>query len=506
MERLRVRNLRSLVDSGDVNFKRINIFVGQNSSGKSTFLRCLPLLKQSAQVKTKSDILWFGPYVDFGSFEESFSRNSSGPEEIEFTIDMFASFRRLRYRPRSGFRFRRALPVTLSLKLIRDSSKEKPFYLTKYRFSLYDRDVELVLSENLKANNFYVDDVNLTAEANQEFSFFRTYSLLPGVNISSEFTDDGSVFDALLTETIRPYVHGLKSTDDIRRTVAELQLGKADSVLEQLKLMPLGEFWRARIQDWDENSPEVLKICRLLMASSFHHVIEAISDSISETVQRVQYITPLRATAERYYREQGLAVDEIDPSGQNLAMFLQNLSGEELIEFANWTADNMGFEVRPQVSQGHVSLVLSDPGSSDRVNLADTGFGYSQVLPILAQLWYVRKTRKPWLTAPVYCAIEQPELHLHPKMQANLTDIFVKISEAAKKEKIDYRIVLETHSETIINQLGKAVEKGKIARDDIAIYIFEKIGLSGETRVVQSGFDEDGFLVNWPYGFFDSEE
>ena len=74
MKSIRVRNLRSLKDTDEIEIKRINILVGTNSSGKSTFLRVFPLLKQSFNKKIKGPILWCGDdddYVDFGSFEEA---------------------------------------------------------------------------------------------------------------------------------------------------------------------------------------------------------------------------------------------------------------------------------------------------------------------------------------------------------------------------------------------------------------------------------------------------
>ncbi|MGP6295928.1 AAA family ATPase, partial [Pseudomonas aeruginosa] len=64
-----VRQLRSFGASHQkIPIKPINILVGKNSCGKSTFLRTFPLLRQSVQANTKSPILWFGDLVDFGDF------------------------------------------------------------------------------------------------------------------------------------------------------------------------------------------------------------------------------------------------------------------------------------------------------------------------------------------------------------------------------------------------------------------------------------------------------
>src|ERR1700682_5719018 len=64
-----LKNLRRLVSVPPVEIKPITLLVGRNSSGKSSFLRAFPLVRQSLMTKTSSPILWFGDFVDLGSFE-----------------------------------------------------------------------------------------------------------------------------------------------------------------------------------------------------------------------------------------------------------------------------------------------------------------------------------------------------------------------------------------------------------------------------------------------------
>jgi predicted ATPase len=79
MKSIRVQNLRSLRDTGFIDLKPITVLLGSNSSGKSTFLRVLPLCHQSAEARTVGPVLWNGRFTDFGSFEEAVSL---GREEI----------------------------------------------------------------------------------------------------------------------------------------------------------------------------------------------------------------------------------------------------------------------------------------------------------------------------------------------------------------------------------------------------------------------------------------
>ncbi|QDY46926.1 AAA family ATPase (plasmid) [Planococcus glaciei] len=55
--------------------------------------------------------------------------------------------------------------------------------------------------------------------------------------------------------------------------------------------------------------------------------------------------------------------------------------------------------------------------------------------------------------------IEQPELHLHPAIQAKLIDAFIKIIMLCKEKSIDIKIIIETHSETMINRIGYIIAK-----------------------------------------------
>jgi AAA15 family ATPase/GTPase len=68
--KLRIKNFRSLADTKDIDIKPITILIGKNSSGKSSFLRTFPMLKQSTEERTKSPILLYGNYVDFGSYKD----------------------------------------------------------------------------------------------------------------------------------------------------------------------------------------------------------------------------------------------------------------------------------------------------------------------------------------------------------------------------------------------------------------------------------------------------
>ncbi|MEN4749670.1 DUF3696 domain-containing protein [Pseudomonas sp. Ps21-P2] len=190
-------------------------------------------------------------------------------------------------------------------------------------------------------------------------------------------------------------------------------------------------------------------------------------------------------------------MEEIDPQGTNLAMFLNDLSPRAASDFANWTEKNLGFSLESKTSEGHVSILISD-ASGTKTNMADTGFGFSQVAPILAQVWQCMKSRAT--ATPFLFVIEQPELHLHPHMQSKLAMLFASVAQ----EHSNIKFMIETHSEVFINQFGTAVDNSVITTEDIGIYILEKSADSDHSILTESYFDENGFLEQWPYGFFDA--
>ena len=163
------------------------------------------------------------------------------------------------------------------------------------------------------------------------------------------------------------------------------------------------------------------------------------------------------------------------------------------------------------MSEGHVSLKIKKDGQDKAINLSDTGFGYSQILPIATQLWYITEVgsrrsngnmdRIMGVNTPITIAIEQPELHLHPALQAKLMDIIARTA----MEK-DVRFIIETHSETIINRIGSLIDKGIVNNHDIEITIFDKKFGDDRTQVLKSTFDKEGYLKDWPIGFFEPEE
>jgi len=121
-------------------------------------------------------------------------------------------------------------------------------------------------------------------------------------------------------------------------------------------------------------------------------------------------------------------------------------------------------------------------------NIADCGFGLSQILPLVVN--------GITLDDRTLMVAEQPEIHLNPKQQATLADLFVSLAK-------DKTVLVETHSEHLLLRLRRLIAEKKIDAGDVALLFVEK--LDGESKVREVPLRNDGSLSSddWPSGFFE---
>lgn len=530
MDYLRIKRLRSLSDTKEIHINPITVLLGRNSSGKSTFLRTFSLLKQSVESRTTGPILWYGRLVDFGSFEEAHQRDSSEGIEFEFGF-------RLSSNSSSDFvfygiekRILSEIDAKVSVQLI-ENEKE----ITRSKKMIIEVSDSIIILEfevdSERISKFQVNDLDVLSITDSDYIARQagSQSILPGIfekeKKNSEKTGNlyfNSTFyhlhnrrrlfslSNILFKKIQDLHHHKSANETILKTYASFKIGSSGDMLKSLQdYKGAGEFWKKGLSSWSLKSSKFKEIRDLIIAESVPWIIEVFDDYIASFSRSVTYIGPVRATAERYYRIQDLAVNELDYQGQNLAMFLRSLKKAEMDEFRNWLSVNFGFEVFLESGMGHLSITIKTEDSKNKVNVADTGFGFSQILPIITQLWLISESKQTnkirarrYRGYPITFAIEQPELHLHPHLQGLLADIFIKSVKNAQENSIDLRLIIETHSESIINRLGHLISENEIQPEDINIVIFEPGEDSSQNWTRKVSFDQDGYLKNWPIGFF----
>lgn len=494
MDKLRLINYRCFEDTGAIDIKPITVLIGANSSGKSSFLKTFPLLKQSIGEMVNGAFLWAGPLVDLKDFSNTVR---SGQDEmvIEYTINSLP--------------LNRTAPIRGSV--LRN---------VKVEIHLAKRDM---MFDYIKGLKITTKGIEVNVSYNPDLTAKLTYNTVSSVDYQENvyWGINNSLIPKLFFTTNRKR-ESLDEYSDIVR----------DALMETFKKMGMEEDnWRWFLSYFRKNVFDRNEINRALakydkggnMVSQYEHISDLIQyyhiDKLLDSVnlyfillaRKMTYIKPLRAIAERYYRYQNYSVQEIDADGKNLPMFYNSLSKEAFANLNLWLWKIFRFTLDLRSDGGHIEMLIKEEGSNEARNLTDLGFGYTQVLPILTVLWKVimvdcingdDETYDYCKTHIV--AIEQPELHLHPRYQGLFADMMAEVIKFCKNEHRDIRIIVETHSEIIINRLGKLIagKQSGIDKDDVNVVIFNGIKERFNSYVVQTKYDSEGYIKDWPYGFF----
>ena len=516
MDYIRIKGLRSLVDTKPVSIRPINILVGANSSGKSTFLRTFPLLRQSVERKTRGPILWNGVYADFESFLTSLHQDTTGTEEakeisFEFSFDVL-NFSRWSYR---GIKNDKPIKITAGISIVKGSTKNS-CYTNKYHIDLFGHEIFFEFDEDGTISQ--VSSSRLTWDlkrADLKYQRTNTDSLLPIIKLPdfSHFRGESKVdtISRKLYDHIRGLIreHSGSSSENKVSRFASILLSEFASDIDKLKLMRTlrsTKKWNHLVDyEWNEDDSDFTFLTGLIDLFLIIENSVYINSQFSELLRNVRYIAPLRASTERYYRYQDLSIHELEHTGANIGIFLSNVAKKWRASLDEWTMDNFGFKIKDKVSSGHIAIEL-EYGSTISDNIADMGFGYSQVLPVIVQLWSVASGYESSLqeksSKAVIFVIEQPELHLHPKMQASLAKVFSESIKLASNNKIDLRLIVETHSPSMISKFGDMIAMEEMEEDSISVLLFERDHKSRSTSLKSSYFNGDGELMNWPADFF----
>lgn len=497
METISVKNYRSILESGEIDIRPLTVIVGRNSAGKSSFVRLFPLLKQTLERKISDTLLWFGDYVDFGDFEHTVSKLCpNDPIDISFSIMTHNQ----RYR-------RLSLQEDKNDFLVRISLSIRETYIEKVILDFFDQCISLEMNCDGETQIIINGDERPFKDKNI-IAIRETGNIIP--TLWEKANDEQYLVRALSVSEVVAYCTRYIYNDEDGRDflkkyvyydALDVPIGSKETILQTLKKINPSRFEKMNL-----NHKRFQKINNYIIASKIHSLIDRINTSVALDMKQTSYLKPIRAMVNRYYRVQGISIDELDADGSNLPMILKNMTDSELHDFETWSKDKFGvvFSVSPGV--GHISLIIkNDVGGKDGTNVADTGYGYSQMLPIVMLLWMIHNNRNVSRSDKQRTiVIEQPELHLHPAYQAKMVDVFVSIINEAEKNGISIKMIFETHSETMINRIGTLISEEKIDAKKVNVLIFEKT--NEKTTIESKNFSKDGLLLGWPIGFFATEE
>ena len=350
---------------------------------------------------------------------------------------------------------------------------------------------------------------------------------------------DAAASDALnprFAEQIRSVIHAVidihpglsnRETDKLKRLetqvgsdctpkmVAEVLRGFADlSVRARMELATRFSARKKELRDAVRNGrPDHLVVGKL----QTDPLMEAAADyCVHFFTEHVKYVGPLREQPRAVYPLSGSMVShrEVGFRGENAAAVLYNfgqekvanirpdtllesladpkLVSEPLLDAVRSWLDYLGvahdLHTDDKGTEGY-KLSAAPPGSTEQHDLSHVGVGVSQVLPIVVEA--LLSSRDSLLL------FEQPELHLHPRVQSRLADFFFAMTALGKQ------CVVETHSEYLVERLRylHAAAPGTSMTDRVSIF-FVELGQDG-SNFRKMSVDQYGSIAEWPDGFFD---
>ena len=209
---------------------------------------------------------------------------------------------------------------------------------------------------------------------------------------------------------------------------------------------------------------------------------------------RFNFISSFRLEPERTYYQRAKADRKIGRSGENHIEQIFEWERRRAPEFSALqnSLKNLGLisglRTHP-IKGGRLEVTVKADRGGIWASLTDVGFGISQFLPIAVADFQLPEGST--------LAVAQPEIHLHPKLQAALGNYLVE-----RVQKHNRRYILETHSEYLLNRIRLLIVKGDIEPSEIGIYYFQCSGC--KTRVYRVTFTKSGKIEGAPQDFFDT--
>ncbi len=489
MQKFRLNHMKSFADSKEIDIKPITIFVGKNSCGKSSLLRFPVVLAQTFREEAITPLLFFGNMIDYGNYDDVLYKHEDNCLVFKLSFGRELS----RYVRLEAGRWRSTMAQGLRNHFYSyKSSAELQVTIDKPLKKIEVKKAELYL-DTLK-----ICDLEREGEKEYIFRFYQFYNGDSWEKWEKEIILPEAQFDKFI-----PFV-------GVENLVGQFCLQEGLTSKENDFEQDFGVFFSYDkfLQHVDElKKPELEKV--YCMAAFVQAYFRGIKGQLADEAANMVYIGPFRENPKRIYRDSESSYNDVGVNGEYTGMLLRQAAQEntELLgNVSGWFQDAMGYSLDvKEAGNGLFSIMVRGRACAD--NIMDVGYGISQVLPIVTQLYNANNTKLNGRASLSYqgttAIFEQPEIHLHPAAQAQLADLFVNCV-TDKKNPVN-RILIETHSEHLIRKLQVLVadpESG-IDSDQVAIYYVDK-NEEGNSYIEKMELCENGqFEKAWPSGFFD---
>jgi predicted ATPase len=421
-----------------VQCSKVTLLTGANSSGKSSILYGL-----LGAIQTKDFPLYFSPngnYVSMGDFEElAYNHSARQPFGVGFSI-------------KDGENSHFITDSTYSANPKTKLPKLQTLKYVGHGFSL----------RVSRANNKFSAEFNYEPEKDPEWKFSGS--------------DDFKQAMLGIFKAVENTIPTGAKKDKKRGTPQQM-------VEKMFKFQRRGSFTFVNATDLEKERRKRWFVSKQMLA---------MSATLRKFDEDFNFISSFRLSPERTYYQKTKAALKVDKFGDNAIdqiLEWEHSKSKKLIALRKALRTlELAHELRSQKYTGGRFDIRVVPADSELPSsLCDVGFGVSQFLPILVADLQLNKGST--------LMVSQPEIHLHPSVQANLADYFCgQTSELGK------RYILETHSEYLINRFRLLVAKGKLKEEDVSVYYMGwKAGKPTPHRIV---FKKNGQISGAPKDFF----
>jgi predicted ATPase len=490
---LKLDNFKAFCRLQDIPLKPITLIYGPNSGGKSSIIQSLLLLKQSFSMSAKrsSKLIPRGEIVDLGTFKSIlFGHNVRRKLQIGVSISRSSD-------PARRYPFAPPAAATRAVMMQFQSAKEVGSRrLTSSELCA----LSYSLGETAGLAGFRVDLVRVTDPEfgperrliSPDAAFFKFADDSSAVSLG-RFLIDSTKRRAARNPNLAASRANLPNIDDPEH---EAEFGRflRDSVFSGPEFLP------SYIMTQEGEGIRFSPYGRMMGTSL--HLLDGFTAEFMQQISSISYLGPLRSPPARHYLRFGGQVETVGTKGENTPQVIVSKGAEIRKRIDRWFAD---FGIPYQITPRHfgnetageiISINLTDKRTKVEVAPSDVGFGIGQLLPIIVEgLVAANKT----------ICVEQPEIHLHPKLQAHLADLFIATSQrGTDADGRGNQWIIETHSESLMLRLQRRIREKAIAPSHVSVLYVEP-GANGEgSRVIPLRLDEDGdFVDEWPEGFFE---
>ena len=484
---LRVGNFKGFSGSHTIHLGKINLFYGANSAGKSALLESLLLMRQSIRSRTINQdqgmepFLFNGTQVDLGSFQATINGHNvskklhlGGSYENSFLLvdgekhvdvhhfDVEVAWdheTKAQVLESCTYRVDSAPDNTISFKRVKSGVGEAAVRPeVKLGFSNVAKMVRDSTARRLPNVNEMDHSVSEKVILNAPY---ENWSFLPGIAAPEEKP-------RMIKKRIELETMGIESKNVEN---LESEIAVRENVIQELVEEMMTTAWRE------------------MLVNRFRDTFGSFS--------RIRYLGPLRKSPTRIERLVEKSKTYVGREGEGVASILHRDPTTVVTVNKYMREMSIPYElhVRKLDPDGAgtlgeiIALQLVDLRSNVILSLEDVGFGISQVLPLLVQLAISKKD---------LVLIEQPELHLHPAIQAHFGDLLIEGSKESKAN----QFIIETHSEHLLLRLQRRIREGSLPSEDLRIYYIDANSELGSYAQLIELDDNGEFITPWPNGFF----